>query len=134
MEEIKKLKAIIAAMPTYGYRRVHAILRHNAREQARPGEPNPKRGLPCDAATQYSCLNVTLELSIRAVMMALLRLNARISAGVLTVSRVATTKEKLRIAFLLNHYDRETITHVATIGGIKSQDVQDIITPAQNPP
>ena len=37
-----EIKAIISDMPTYGYRRVHAILRRKARSESRPW-PNAKR-------------------------------------------------------------------------------------------
>src|SRR5690606_24508464 len=39
---VAKIKDIIADMPTYGYRRVHAILRRNARSGGHSW-PNPKR-------------------------------------------------------------------------------------------
>ncbi len=41
-ELVDDIKAVIADMPTYGYRRVHAILRRNARKQGRSW-PNAKR-------------------------------------------------------------------------------------------
>lgn len=39
---MEDIKAVIADMPTYGYRRVHAILRRNARKLGRSW-PNAKR-------------------------------------------------------------------------------------------
>jgi putative transposase len=39
---VEEIMAIIADMPTYGYRRVHAILRRNARKDGRSW-PNAKR-------------------------------------------------------------------------------------------
>ena len=39
---VERIEAVIAAMPTYGYRRVHAILRRQAEEEGRP-PPNHKR-------------------------------------------------------------------------------------------
>ena len=39
---VAEIKAIIAELPTYGYRRVHAILRRRARADGRPA-PNHKR-------------------------------------------------------------------------------------------
>ena len=41
-ELVEEIKAVIADMPTYGYRRVHAILRRNARKAGRSW-PNAKR-------------------------------------------------------------------------------------------
>lgn len=41
-ELVEDIKAIIADMPTYGYRRVHSILRRNARKLGRSW-PNAKR-------------------------------------------------------------------------------------------
>ena len=46
-ELVENIKAIIADMPTYGYRRVHAIQRHgrglrqNLQARLRRGEPHP---------------------------------------------------------------------------------------------
>jgi len=39
---VKAIKTIIGSLPTYGYRRVHAILARQAREQGRT-PPNHKR-------------------------------------------------------------------------------------------
>jgi putative transposase len=41
-ELLARITAIIAALPTYGYRRVHALLRRQAEEEGRPS-PNHKR-------------------------------------------------------------------------------------------
>ena len=41
-ELLARIKAIIAALPTYGYRRVHALLRRQAEEEGLPS-PNHKR-------------------------------------------------------------------------------------------
>jgi putative transposase len=41
-ELLARITAIIAALPTYGYRRVHALLRRQAEEEGRPA-PNHKR-------------------------------------------------------------------------------------------
>ncbi len=35
-EMLARIKAIVAALPTYGHRRVHALLRHQAEEEGRP--------------------------------------------------------------------------------------------------
>jgi putative transposase len=40
---LARIKAIIAEMPTYGYRRVHAILRRDAAAAEIPPAPNHKR-------------------------------------------------------------------------------------------
>lgn len=37
-ELVEDIKAVIADMPTYGYRRVHAILRRNARKRIHPAK------------------------------------------------------------------------------------------------
>lgn len=39
---VDEIKAIVSEMPTYGYRRVHALLRRKARSESRPW-PNVKR-------------------------------------------------------------------------------------------
>lgn len=41
-ELLAQITAIIAALPTYGYRRVHALLRRQAEEEGQPS-PNHKR-------------------------------------------------------------------------------------------
>ena len=41
-ELLERIKAVIAELPTYGYRRVHAILRRRAEEDGKP-PPNHKR-------------------------------------------------------------------------------------------
>jgi|GEM_PF-2803571 len=49
-ELVEAIKAIIADMPIYGYRRVHAILRRNARKDGRCGQC--KARLPGHEAAQ----------------------------------------------------------------------------------
>lgn len=41
-ELLAQIKTIIAALPTYGYRRVHALLRRQAEQESKP-PPNHKR-------------------------------------------------------------------------------------------
>jgi len=41
-ELVADIRALVAELPTYGYRRVHALLRRQAQETGRAA-PNPKR-------------------------------------------------------------------------------------------
>lgn len=123
---VEEIKAIIADMPTYGYRRVHAILRRNARKDGRSW-PNAKR--------VYRVMKVHNLLLVRHTGAA----EDRLHDGQVAVERSnirwcsdgfeigCDNKEKVRVAFALDCCDREAIAHVATTEGIKSQDVQDLV-------
>lgn len=128
-ELVEDIKAIIADMPTYGYRRVHAILRRNARKDGRSW-PNAKR--------VYRVMNLHNLLLLRHTGAA----DDRLHDGQVAVERSnirwcsdgfeigCDNKEKVRVAFALDCCDREAIAHVATTEGIKSQDVQDLVITA----
>ncbi len=128
-ELVEDIKAIIADMPTYGYRRVHAILRRNARKDGRSW-PNAKR--------VYRVMKLHNLLLVRHTGAA----DDRLHDGQVAVERSnirwcsdgfeigCDNKEKVRVAFALDCCDREAIAHVATTEGIKSQDVQDLVITA----
>ncbi|MCV3739512.1 IS3 family transposase [Rhizobium sp. TRM96647] len=128
-ELVADIKAIIADMPTYGYRRVHAILRRNARKDGRSW-PNAKR--------VYRVMKLHNLLLVRHTGAA----DDRLHDGQVAVERSnirwcsdgfeigCDNKEKVRVAFALDCCDREAIAHVATTEGIKSQDVQDLVITA----
>lgn|GEM_PF-1169598 len=123
------IKAVIADMPTYGYRRVHAILRRNARKQGKSW-PNAKR--------VYRVMKLHHPLLVRHTgavddrlhdgQVAVARSNIRWCSDGFEIG--CDNKEKVRVAFALDRCDREAIAHMAATEGIKSQDVQDLVITA----
>lgn len=123
---LAEIKAVIAELPSYGYRRVHALLR---RQREHTGEPavNVKR--------------------VYRVMKAHGLLLARHSGAGLERrhdGRVAVDQpdtrwcsdgfeigcdngERVRIAFTLDCCDREAISWIATTGGIDAGDIRDLM-------
>jgi putative transposase len=123
---LAEIEGIVAAMPTYGYRRVHALIR---RRHAEVGEEqvNVKR--------------------VYRVMKSHGLLLARHSGGGAERrhdGRIAVDRsdkrwcsdgfeigcdngERVRIAFTLDCCDREAISWVATTGGIDSGDIRDLM-------
>lgn len=126
---VAEIKAIIVAMPTYGYRRVHAVLRRNGRAQSRSW-PNVKR--------VYRVMKLHGLLLQRHTG----DINSRHHDGKVSVERAnlrwcsdgfeigCDNKEKVRVAFALDRCDRDAIAYVATTEGIKSQDVQGLVITA----
>jgi putative transposase len=126
---VEEIKAIIGDMPTYGYRRVHAVLRRDAKAENRSW-PNHKR--------------VHRVMKIHGL---LLKRHTGSQEGRKHDGRVSVDRsnlrwcsdgfeigcdngEKVRVAFALDCCDREVIGHVATTEGIKSEDVQDLVITA----
>jgi putative transposase len=107
---VDEIKAIISQMPTYGYRRVHAILRRKACSKGRPW-PNAKR-----VYRVMKLHGLLLQRHTGAI-------DSRRHDG-----RVAVEQSNLR--WCSDCCDREAIAHVATTQGIKSKDVQDLIITA----
>lgn len=128
-ELVDDIKAVITDTPTYGYRRVHAILRRNARKLGRSW-PNAKR--------VYRLMKLHNLLRVRHTG----AVDDRLHDGRVTVERSnirwcsdgfeigCDNKEKVRVAFALDCCDREAIAQVATTEGIKSEDVQDLVITA----
>jgi putative transposase len=127
-ELLQRIKAVIAAMPTYGYRRVHAVLRRRAEANGEP-PPNHKR--------------------VWRVMKAHDLLLARHAGGDERRhdGRVAVPErntrwcsdgfetgcgngERVRVAFALDCCDREAMSFVGTTGGISGDDVRDLMVAA----
>ncbi|MBA8882181.1 putative transposase [Phyllobacterium myrsinacearum] len=120
---VDDIKAIIADMPTYGYRRVHAILRRKASSEKRSW-PNAKR--------IYRVMKVHgLLLQRHTGATGTRRHDGRVAVEQSNLRWCSDgfeigcdNKEKVRVAFALDCCDREAIAHVATTEGIKSEDVQ----------
>ena len=125
-ELVAEIGAFIAELPTYGYRRVHALLRRQAQTTGRES-PNPKR--------VYHVMKVHGLLLQRDGKQRVVRRhdgrvavdqrNARWCSDGLEIA--CDNGEKVRVAFALDCCDREAMGHVATTGGITAEDVQDLM-------
>ncbi len=123
---VAEIKAIIAELPTYGYRRVHAILHRRAWADGRPA-PNHKR--------VYRVMKVhDLLLQRHAGGADQRRHDGRIAVEVSNRRWCSDgfeigcdNGERVRIAFSLDCCDREAISYVATTGGISGEDVRDLM-------
>lgn len=126
---VKEIKAIIADMPTYGYRRVHAILRRNALRESRSW-PNVKRVYRVMKVHGLLLQRHTGAIDTRRHdgRVAVEQSNLRWCSDGFEIG--CDNREKVRVAFALDCCDREAIAHVATTEGIKSEDVQDLVITA----
>lgn len=122
-ELVEDIEAVIADMPTYGYRRVHAILRRNARKLGRSW-PNAKRVYRVMKLHNLLLVRHTgaVDDRLHDGQVAVERSNIRWCSDGFEIG--CDNKEKVRVAFALDCCDREAIAHVATTEGIKSQDVR----------
>jgi putative transposase len=128
-ELVAEIKAVIAELPTYGYRRVHAILRRRARAEGRPA-PNHKR--------VFRVMKVhDLLLERHAGGADQRRHDGRIAVEVSNQRWCSDgfeigcdNGERVRIAFSLDCCDREAISYVASTGGISGEDVRDLMVAA----
>jgi putative transposase len=125
-ELVHDIRALVADLPTYGYRRVHALLRREAEKTGREA-PNPKR--------VYRVMKVHgLLLQRGGERREERRHDGRVAVD-LRYTRwcsdgleiTCDNGEKVRVAFALDCCDREAMGHVATTGGITAEDVQDLM-------
>lgn len=125
-ELVADIRALIADLPTYGYRRVHALLRRQAEKNGRAA-PNPKR--------VYRVMRVHGLLLQRHSgrgeerrhdgRIAVDTRNTRWCSDGLEIG--CDNGEKVRVAFALDCCDREAMGYVATTGGITAEDVRDLM-------
>ncbi|WP_156455598.1 IS3 family transposase [Sphingomonas sp. CCH5-D11] len=125
-ELVADIRALVGELPTYGYRRVHALLRRQAQETGRAA-PNPKR--------VYRVMKVhglllqrdgeQREVRCHDGRVAVDQRNTRWCSDGLEIA--CDNGEKVRVAFALDCCDREAMGHVATTGGITAEDVQDLM-------
>ena len=128
-ELVKAIQVIIAEMPSYGYRRVWAVLRREAESEGRPA-PNHKR--------VYRVMKTHgLLLQRHAGGTEARRHDGRIAVDHSNLRWCSDgfelgcdNGEKVRVAFALDCCDREAISFVATTEGIKGEDVRDLMTVA----
>lgn len=125
-ELVADIRKLIVDLPTYGYRRVHALLRREAEENGRAA-PNPKR--------VYRVMKVHGLLLQRHSgrgeerrhdgRIAVTTRNTRWCSDGLEIG--CDNGEKVRVAFALDCCDREAMSYVATTGGITAEDVRDLM-------
>lgn len=123
------IRALIADLPTYGYRRVHALLRRQTEREGRP-TPNVKR--------VYRVMKVHGLLLQRHAggaeerrhegQVAVVTRNTRWCSDGLEIA--AENGDRVRVAFALDCCDREAMSFVATTAGITSEDVRDLMVAA----
>jgi putative transposase len=125
-ELVAEIKVLIAGQPTYGYRRIHALLRRQRREQG---------GAVVNVKRVYRVMKVHGLLLERHTgngeeqrhdgRIAVDRPNMRWCSDGFEIG--CDNGEKVRIAFTLDCCDREAISWVATTGGINSSDIRDLM-------
>ena len=124
-ELVADIRRLIADLPTYGYRRVHALLRREAEGNERAA-PNPKRvyrvmklhGLLLQRHSgrgEERRHDGKIAVQIR---------NTRWCSDGLEIG--CDNGEKVRVAFALDCCDREAMGYVATTAGITAEDVRDL--------
>jgi putative transposase len=126
---VAAIKAIIGSLPTYGYRRVHALLVRQAREQGQP-LPNHKRVYRVMKAHGLLLQRHAggAEARRHDGRVAVEQSNLRWCSDGFEIG--CDNGEKVRVAFALDCCDREVLGHVATTEGIKGEDVQDLMITA----
>ena len=127
-ELVAQIKAAIAELPTYGYRRVHAILKRQALAA----------GLkPANYKRVYRVMKVHGLLLDRHAGGAERRHDGRIAVdernrrGCSDGFEIGCDNgERVRVAFALDCCDREAMSFLATTGGISGDDVRDLMVAA----
>ena len=125
-ELLAEIKAAIAGQPTYGYRRVHAVLR---RQRCKQG------AAPVNVKRVYRVMKAHGLLLERHTgkgqerrhdgRVAVDHSNTRWCSDGFEIG--CDNGERVRIAFTLDCCDREAISWLATTGGINSGDIRDLM-------
>jgi putative transposase len=125
---VAQITAIIAGLPTYGYRRVHALLKRSCEAEGRPA-PNHKR--------VYRVMKAHYLLLQRHAGGEARRHDGRIATGHSNLrwcsdglELACDDAQKVRIAFALDCCDREVMSYVATTSGLKGEDIRDLMLAA----
>lgn len=125
-ELVAAIGTLIADLSTYGYRRVHALLRRQAEASGRAA-PNLKR--------VYRVMKVHGLLLQRAgTRNEQRRHDGRVAVDVRNtrwcsdgLEIACDNGEKVRVAFALDCCDREAMGYVATTAGISASDIRDLM-------
>ena len=125
---VAAIKAVIAELPTYGYRRVQAILKRQALAEGRQ-PPNHKRvnrvikvhGLLLDRHAGGAERRHDGRIAVD-------ERNRRWCSDGFEIG--CDNGEKVRVAFTLDCCDREAMSFLATTGGITGDDVRDLMLAA----
>src|SRR5262249_17901556 len=125
---VAEIKAVIAELPTYGYRRVHAILKRQALA-AGLKPPNHKR--------VYRVMKVHGLLLDRHAGGVERRHDGRIAVDKRNRPWCSDgfeigcgNRERVRVAFVLDCCDREAMSFLATTSGVSGEDVRDLMLAA----
>ena len=127
-ELVAEIKAVIADLPTYGYRRVHAILKRQALG-AGLKPPNHTRVYRVKKAH-----NLLLDRHVGGVerrhdgRIAVDERNRRWCSDGFEIG--CDSGERVRVAFALDCCDREAMSFLATTSGITGGDVRDLMVAA----
>jgi putative transposase len=123
------IRMLIADLPTYGYRRVHALLRRQAAREGRS---------PTNVKRVYRVMKVHGLLLQRYAggaearrhegKVAVTARNTRWCSDGLEIA--AENGERVRVAFALDCCDREAMSFVATTAGITGEDVRNLMVAA----
>jgi putative transposase len=126
---LDEIKAVIGEMPTYGYRRVWAVLRRAAKTQGLQ-PPNHKRVYRVMKAHGLLLQRHAGGAKERRHdgRIAVHRSNLRWCSDGFELG--CDNGEKVRVAFALDCCDREAMGFVATTEGIKGEDVRDLMVTA----
>lgn len=125
---LEQILALITELPTYGYRRIHALLCQQAEQQGWP-PPNHKR--------VWRVMKTHGLLLTRHAGGAERRHDGRVAVDARNTrwcsdgfEIACDNGERVRVAFTLDCCDREAITYVGTTGGITSEHVRDMMVEA----
>src|SRR5690349_6050137 len=123
---LAEIKAIISELPTYGYRRVHALLRRHREQTAAPAV-NVKRVYRVMKAHElllqrHSGAGIERRHDGRV---AVYQSDTRWCSDGFEIG--CDNGERVRIAFTLDCCDREVISWIATTGAIDRNDIRDLM-------
>ncbi len=125
-ELLAEIKDAIAGQPTYGYRRIHALIRRQRREQG-AAAINVKRVYRVMKANGLLLERYTGNGEERRHdgRVAVDHSDTRWCSDGFEIG--CDNGERVRIAFTLDCCDREAVSWVATTGGINSGDIRDLM-------
>jgi putative transposase len=121
------IRDILETCPTYGYRRVHAVLRRRYQARGVTDLPNHKRVyrvMKAHGLLLQQRRSVTGAERRHDGRIAVDRSDLRWCSDAFEIA--CRNGEKVRVAFALDCCDREVLTWIATTGGIRSGHIQDL--------